>query len=356
MVTHSAVGIDAAETRTRVLAMPVDTGKLGGTISIDDTFRSTVGRASDHLWHARALASVSNPSGWQGVGPTRVWIAGVDLNWFYRRWWRSSAGHERIPDVSLVAHADGKVVGNLAVCIAAAEAWTGVDTVEVSTLFVCRAVSIDDTFRSASHIRVAKVVGDATTSSSSPLLAADSVVTAWRWIAWIDHFRSWWVGWLGVTCREGVTNISGVTLADGIVVIHRTCGVGSTHTRAWVSTLVVDARLVGRAVWIDCALMLAFNVGIAFKTGQADASSCLVPFPALCIDSTRRWVAGIDDLWANGSCRRPSALTEGISDVTLVADADWYMVAHVTIGIDTTQARAGVLTLASDACFVRRAV
>ena len=63
MVTHSAVGIDTAETRTGVLAMLVDTSKLGGTISIDDTFRSTVGRASDHVWHARALASVSNASG-----------------------------------------------------------------------------------------------------------------------------------------------------------------------------------------------------------------------------------------------------------------------------------------------------
>ena len=49
-------------------------------------------------------------------------------------------------------------------------------------------------------------------------------------------------------------------------------------------------------------------------------------------------------------------MTEGISDVTLVADADWYMVAHITIGIDTTQARAGVLTLAADARLVRRAV
>ena len=75
------------------------------------------------------------------------------------------------------------------------------------------------------------------------------------------------VSWLGVTCREGVTNVSGVTLADGIVVIHRAGGVGTAHTRTWVSTLVVDASLVGRAVWVDCALMLAFNVRIALKTG-----------------------------------------------------------------------------------------
>ena len=109
------------------------------------------------------------------------------------------------------------------------------------------------------------------------------------------------VSWLGVTCREGVTNISSVTLADGIVVLHRTCGVGSTHILAWVTTLVVVARLVGRTVWIGCAFMLAFNVWIAFKTRQADAGSCLVLFLTLCIDSTRICVAGIDDLWANGS-------------------------------------------------------
>ena len=356
MVTHSAVSIDTAETRTGVLAMPVDTGKLGGTISIDDTFRSTVGRASDHVWHARALASVSNSSGWQGVGPTGVWITGVDLNWLDWGWWRSSAGHERISNVALVTDADRKMVCHLTVSIAAAEAWTGVNTVLVSALLVCWAVSVDDTFRPARHVRVAKVVGDAATSSGSSLLAADCIVTTWRWVAWINHFCSRWVCWLEVTGREGVTNISRVTLADGVVVIHGTCGMGATHTRTWVSTFVVDACLVGGAVWIDCALVLAFNVGIAFKTRQTDAGSCLVPFPTLRVDSTRRWVAWIYNLWANGSCWWSSTLTEGISDVALVTDADWHMVSHATISIDTTEARAWVLALASDASLVRGAV
>ena len=61
---------------------------------------------------------------------------------------------------------------------------------------------------------------------------------------------------------------------------------GTAHTRAWVSTLVVDASLVGRAVGVDCALMLAFNVRIALKTRKTDAGSGLVPFSTLCIDST----------------------------------------------------------------------
>ena len=49
-------------------------------------------------------------------------------------------------------------------------------------------------------------------------------------------------------------------------------------------------------------------------------------------------------------------MTKGISDVALVTDADWHMVSHVTIGIDTTEAGAWVLTLASDASLVRGAV
>jgi hypothetical protein len=266
MVTHSAVGIDTAKTRTGVLAMSVDTSKLGGTISIDDTFWSTVGRTSDHVWHARALASVSNSSGWLGVGPTGVRITGVDLNWLDWGWRGSSAGHERIPNVALVTDADGKMVCNLTVSIAATESWTGVNTVLVSTLLVCRAVGIDDTFRPARHIRVAKVVGDAATGSGSSLLAANSIVTAWCWVARINYFSSRWVCWLGVTGREGVTNVSRVTLADGVVVIYGTGGVGTANTRARVAALVVDACLVGGAVWIDCALVFAFNIGISLKT------------------------------------------------------------------------------------------
>ena len=256
----------------------------------------------------------------------------------------------------MVADADGKMVCNLTVSITAAEAWTGVNTVLVSALLVCRAVSIDDTFRPAGHIRITKVVGDAATGSGSSLLAADSIVTAWRWVARINYFCSWWVCWLGVTGREGVTNISRVTLADGVVVVYGAGGVGTTHTRTGVSTLVVDACLVGGAVGIDCALMLTFNIGISLKTRQTDACSCLVPFPTLCVDSTGRWVARINDLWANGSCWWPSTLTEWISDVALVADADGHMVSHVAICVYTTEARAWVLALSSDASLVRGAV
>ena len=49
-------------------------------------------------------------------------------------------------------------------------------------------------------------------------------------------------------------------------------------------------------------------------------------------------------------------MTKGISDVALVTYADWNMVSHITIGINTAEARAWVLTLASDASLVRGAV
>ena len=41
-------------------------------------------------------------------------------------------------------------------------------------------------------------------------------------------------------------------------------------------------------------------------------------------------------------------MTEGISDVALITDADWHMVSHTTISIDTTEARAWVLALSVD--------
>ena len=79
----------------------------------------------------------------------------------------------------MVADTDGQMICNLAVGIAATKAWTWVNAVKVSALLVCRTVCVDDTFWSARHIGVSKVVGDAPTGSGSSLLAADCVVTAW---------------------------------------------------------------------------------------------------------------------------------------------------------------------------------
>ena len=65
MVADSAVSIDAAKTRTRVLTFSVDASQLLRAVRVDNALRATIGRRSDHLWHTSAVASVSNLLWWK---------------------------------------------------------------------------------------------------------------------------------------------------------------------------------------------------------------------------------------------------------------------------------------------------
>ena len=89
----------------------------------------------------------------------------------------------------------------------------------VPALLVGRAVSVDDTLGSARHIRVSKVLWDASAGSSISLTAANSVVTARSRIAGVNGLCPRRICRFGVACREGISNIAGVTPADGIVVV-----------------------------------------------------------------------------------------------------------------------------------------
>ena len=75
----------------------------------------------------------------------------------------------------MVADTDGQMICNLAIGIAATKTWTWVNAVKVSALLVCWTVSVDDTFWSTSHIRIAKIVWDALTRGSSVPFCAHSV-------------------------------------------------------------------------------------------------------------------------------------------------------------------------------------
>jgi hypothetical protein len=167
MVSDPAVGIDATQVGAGVLTVHVDAGQLCGAVIVDGTLWPAVGRASDHARHARALTGATNIPWWQAVGSAGVGLAGVRLDWLQWRGWRSSTANKRIPNVALVADADGQVVGHLAVGIAATQAGAGVDTVQVPALSVGRAVGIDDALRSAGHVWISKVVRDAATGTGS---------------------------------------------------------------------------------------------------------------------------------------------------------------------------------------------
>ena len=65
MVPDSAVSIDAAKTRTRVLTFSVDASQLLRAVRVDNALRATIGRRADHLWHTSAVTSVSNLLRWK---------------------------------------------------------------------------------------------------------------------------------------------------------------------------------------------------------------------------------------------------------------------------------------------------
>ena len=88
----------------------------------------------------------------------------------------------------------------------------------VPALLVGRAVSVDDTLRSARHVRISKVLWDASAGASISLTAAHSIVAAGSWVAGVNGLCPWRICRLGVACREGVSHVAGVTLAYGIMV------------------------------------------------------------------------------------------------------------------------------------------
>ena len=129
-----------------------------------------------------------------------------------------------------------------------------------------------------------------------------------------------------------------------------------TDPRAGVDTLVSNTGQGGGAVGVDGALGLTLNVRVALEAGVTRARGRLVPVCALSIDATGTWSAGVDDFgsWCCGG--RSVARCEGISNKTLITDANRNMVSNIAIGIDSTETRTRILTFSVDACLVCRTV
>ena len=148
---------------------------------------------------------------------------------------------------------------------------------------------------------------------------------------------------------EGVAGVAGVAGARGVVVVGATGGMGATHPGAWVHTLGPHTGLVIRTLRVDGALRLAGSVRVTKHLRQALAGGRPVPVIADSIDATGRRVAGVNDLRSCRGCGNSIASIEGISLVSLVADTNGHMVPDPAVGIDATEARAGILALSGDA-------
>ena len=92
MVSDPTIGIDAAKTGTRVLALSGDAGQLLGAVRVDHTLRAAIGRRANHLRHASAPTLTTNIPWWQCVWSTGIGIARVFFNnrlngckWCYKK-------------------------------------------------------------------------------------------------------------------------------------------------------------------------------------------------------------------------------------------------------------------------------
>ena len=172
----------------------------------------------------------------------------------------------------------------------------------------------------------------------------------WGLYAWVAVLTR-----LATTRREGVTDVSLGTAADGVVVDNVTLGVDSTNSDAWVLAAKVDTGKAWSTLAVDDTLWAAS------RRSSKVAREASTHWPAfllstVCIGTTGRWLAWINGLcWSNylGDGR---ALGERISCVSCMARADGVVVGDRALSIDTTGSRAGVDTFCADTRFVTGAI
>ena len=80
VVPDPAAGIDATQSRARILAFSGDASQLLRAVRVDHTLRAAIGRRADHLRHASAPTLTTNIPWWQCVWSTRIGIARVFFN------------------------------------------------------------------------------------------------------------------------------------------------------------------------------------------------------------------------------------------------------------------------------------
>jgi hypothetical protein len=103
-------------------------------------------------------------------------------------WWYKRAGRERISSIARQARARWQMVNNLTLGINATNAGTRVHTVKILAGACAWTISIDGTFRPAGNVWVAEIFWDALAGGGSGTVAANGVVSARGWVAWVYNF------------------------------------------------------------------------------------------------------------------------------------------------------------------------
>lgn len=119
---------------------------------------------------------------------------------------------------------------------------------------------------------------------------------------------------------------------------HITFGILATYSGAGITALLIEARQIGGTVRAANTLGSAIGWG-SYVVLQAAALCTVAHVATLRVGSTRRGLAGIDDIlfhwrwwWLWVAC------DEGITRVGAYAATLWTMIQHLTLGIQATRA------------------
>ena len=133
-----------------------------------------------------------------------------------------------------------------------------------------------------------------------------------------------------------------------------TDGVDAACSRARILAFVVNTSFVGWTVGVEDTLWSTSQIRIPEVTRKAGTSSSSLLCSALCIGSTRSWVAWINNFRDRFSCSCYdfSALIEWITCEASWTLTDRLMVHYLAASICTAGSGARVSAFLIDACFI----
>lgn len=138
-------------------------------------------------------------------------------------WWNWGAESEGVTSETSVATTRREMIDNLAQGILATGAWARVQALIPKAGSIGRAIGVHRAFWTATFVRVADVLGQTHTRTSSVSLLTQGIASTWRGIAGVENFGQHIL--LDVALEERISEISWRANAVWCVAHHSAFGV-----------------------------------------------------------------------------------------------------------------------------------
>jgi hypothetical protein len=229
------------------------------------------------------------------VGSTWIWDTRNVWCWRSHNLWVFVAVEEWVSAVSLGTAAYGVVVDHLALGVGSAGPGTGVNTLLLDTSLTELTFRREQALWSAVG-RAPEIAREAGTHRARTLRPALTIWSTWVRITRVCWLLDYWFSRLATTRREGVTDVSLWTAADGVVVDNVTLGVDSTNSNTWVLAAKIDTGKAWSTLAVDDTLWAASRRSSKVAR-EASAHWPAFLLSTVRIGTTRGWLA-----WVNGLC------------------------------------------------------